>query len=90
MKTQMETFDRDVLRRKNFLSQTEAAFYLGIKWETLRKWAALNLNLPVYRFPDPEKSRPKYKVIDLDRYLEKFRTAPRPRMKEKRSHGPRG
>lgn len=68
---------------KHMLNQKEAAEYLGVDWETLRKWTSKGLNIPCYRYPDPKRSRPRFRKDDLDKYLERHRVNPRERMKER-------
>lgn len=65
-----------------WLNTAEAAEYIGVKKDTLRKWVALGLNVPCYRYPTPT-SQPRFKPADLDRWLERHRVEPRPLLRAK-------
>ncbi|MBE7413878.1 MAG: helix-turn-helix domain-containing protein [Deltaproteobacteria bacterium] len=58
------------------LTMHQAAEYLGVSWETLRKWVALGLNVPCYRYPSPA-SPPRFRQADLDEYIERHKIAAR-------------
>lgn len=62
------------------LSMHAAARYLGIEWDTLRKWVAAGVNVPCCRYP-LSTSQPKFKRIDLDRWIDRHRVAARERVR---------
>lgn len=59
-----------------FMSVKEAAVYIGIKEDTLRKWVQQR-RITFYRVG----ARPKFKQQDLDRFLDQHRVPALPRMK---------
>lgn len=62
------------------MSMHAAAAYLGVEWDTLRKWVAAGVNVPCYRYPLPT-SNPKFKKTDLDRWIDRHRVAARERVR---------
>lgn len=57
---------------RRMLSMKEAAEYLGVSWETLRKWVALGLHVPCSRYPTPT-SPPRFDIAELDKYIKSHR-----------------
>ena len=58
--------------RKHFMNVGQAAEYLGVSAASLRNWSDQG-KVPVYRTPGGQR---RYRVADLDRFIESWRETP--------------
>ena len=54
----------------SLMTRLEAAEFLGLRPQTLAKWAMDGRNLPVLKLGDGPKARVMYRRSDLERFVE--------------------